>query len=385
MYKNIQPYGGEEGFTKGRLRLVKSLFGCGYILTGTHPAITANENLVCNNAKTMVNHAILASARERENVAPVISCNRAEVSLDLSQKVEIDEEACHQIKNKTCVDDGAGGGTKEQEERFRGELINGFYNGTLSRILALVGLKLNVMIASGDTDEERLALMGEKLLGHIWRPTSDKFVFMVVVNFSTSRSRGQKTSKDLSVEDIPKLPTMLLTKRMLLGFVMSQHDPMGIICPLLTILKIKLCGLHGPDVDLGWDEPIPSDLHKEWEETITMFLSIDEIELDRAVRPEGVSDPPELIGFADGSPLAYACEIYIRWTKTSSREPTRYVVRMVCAKARVTSVRGTTAPRSEMEDFHAITPNDLLLQRSKNTVPGVVYAWTTPSPGGRKP
>ena len=79
--------------------------------------------------------------------------------------------------------------------------------------------------------------------------------------------------------------------------------------------------------------------------------------------------------FADGSPLAYACEIYIRWTKTktSSREPTRYVVRMVCAKARVTSVRGTTAPRSEMEDFHAITQNDLLLQRSKNTVPGVVY------------
>ena len=55
MYKNIQPYGGEEGFTKGRLRLVKSLFGCGYILTGTHPAITANENLVFNNAKTMVN------------------------------------------------------------------------------------------------------------------------------------------------------------------------------------------------------------------------------------------------------------------------------------------------------------------------------------------
>jgi hypothetical protein len=238
-----------------------------------------------------------------------------------------------------------------------------------------VGLKLNVMIASGDTDKERLALMGEKQLGHIWRPTSDKFVFMVVVNFSTSRSRGQKTSKDLSVEDVPKLPTMLLTKRMLLGFVMSQHDPMGIICPLLTILKIKLCGLHGPDVDLGWDEPIPSDRHKEWEETITMFLSISEIELDdRAVRPEGVSDPPELIGFADGSPLAYACEIYIRWTKTktSSREPTRYVVRMVCAKARVTSVRGTTAPRSEMEDFHAITPNDLLLQRSKNTVPGVV-------------
>ena len=26
------------------------------------------------------------------------------------------------------------------------------------------------------------------------------------------------------------------------------------------------------------------------------------------------------------------------------------------------------------KDYHAITPNDLLLQRSKNTVPGVQYA-----------
>ena len=29
--------------------------------------------------------------------------------------------------------------------------------------------------------------------------------------------------------------------------------------------------------NLGWDEPIPSDLHKEWEYTITMFLQIGEI------------------------------------------------------------------------------------------------------------
>ena len=37
MYKNIQPYGGEEGYSRGRLRLVKSIFGCGFILSGTHP------------------------------------------------------------------------------------------------------------------------------------------------------------------------------------------------------------------------------------------------------------------------------------------------------------------------------------------------------------
>ena len=607
MYKNIQPYGGEDGFTRGRLRLVKSLFGCGYILTGTHPAITATENTVCDNAKNLVNHATLARASEIEEVVPVMKCARAVASLQIpeffeaeemgvsvakackrcrgckdcsfrgvmisrekemvvkrmedllkydeqEQKVsvsypwtedvckltnnigqaiafqssyerklikdktlldaynleirkamdrgaivklseeemrsysgpvsyvahhgvhkpdstttplrvvtntslknanaglspnecmqegpnalasllevligfrmyevalvydmtkayqsiatgelekhvrrivwrwgdvtaqwdvlaynvvtfgdqiaglilelvkklaaelgmEIDMEACHQIRNKTYVDDGAGGGTREQVERFRGELVDGFYNGTLARILALVSLKLKVMIASGDTDKERLALMGEKLLGHIWRPTTDKFVFVVVVNLSTSKKRGQRTGKDLTVEDIPRLPDMLLTKRMLLGFVMSQYDPMGLICPLIIILKIQLRGLYGPDVHLGWDEPIPSDLHKQWEEIIARFLEIGEIELNRAVRPAGVLDPPELIGFADGSLLAYACAIYIRWTKEKAapEDPDRYVVQLVCGKARVTSVRGTTAPRSEMSGFLILT------------------------------
>ena len=270
---------------------------------------------------------------------------------------DIDIEACHQIRNKTYVDDGAGGGTREQVERFRGELVDGFYNGTLARILALVGLKLKVMIASGDTDEERLALMGEKLLGHVWRPPTDKFAFKVVVNLSTNKRKGQKTGKDLTVEDIPRLPNIPMTKRMLLGLVMSQYDPMGLISPLIIILKIQLRELYGPDKALGWDEPIPEGLHRQWEELIAMFLEMGEIEINRAVRPAGVVDPPELIGFADGSLLAYACAIYIRWTreKVAPEDPDRYVVQLVCGKARVTSVRGTTAPRSEMCGFLILT------------------------------
>ena len=35
-YMNLQPFGGDDEFTRGRLRLMKSHFGCGYILTGTH-------------------------------------------------------------------------------------------------------------------------------------------------------------------------------------------------------------------------------------------------------------------------------------------------------------------------------------------------------------
>ena len=61
-------------------------------------------------------------------------------------------------------------------------------------------------------------------------------------------------------------------------------------------------------------------------------------------------DPPELICFSDGSLLAYAGAIYIRWTlaKNDDADTDQYVVRLVCAKARVTPARGTTAPRSEV-------------------------------------
>jgi len=33
MFMDVQPYDGDEGFTRGRLRLLKSIFGCGYILS----------------------------------------------------------------------------------------------------------------------------------------------------------------------------------------------------------------------------------------------------------------------------------------------------------------------------------------------------------------
>ena len=132
---------------------------------------------------------------------------------------------------------------------------------------------------------------------------------------------------------------------------------MGLICPLTIILKIELRNLFGPDVDLGWDEPIPREQHDAWVEILSMFLSMVEILIGRAARPAGVEDVPELVGFGDGSLLAYACVIYARWKvlKKCARDPDEFVVRIICGKARVTPVRGTTAPRSEISGFLILT------------------------------
>ena len=78
MYMNIQPYGGDDGFTRGRLRLVKSLFGCGYILTGTHPSISVAENSLTACAKTLVN-CVMVEKNEEENFPGCLSCHVTEL------------------------------------------------------------------------------------------------------------------------------------------------------------------------------------------------------------------------------------------------------------------------------------------------------------------
>ena len=138
---------------------------------------------------------------------------------------------------------------------------------------------------------------------------------------------------------------------------MSQYDPMGLICPLTIILKIELWNLLGPGRDLGWDDILPEDLRDVWVNLLTMFLRMDDIVVSRSVRPSGVEETPELIGFADGSLSAYGCAVYVRWklVKMGPEDPDQFSVKLVCAKARVAPVKGITAPRSELSGFLILT------------------------------
>ena len=70
------------------------------------------------------------------------------------------------------------------------------------------------------------------------------------------RKRGHIVTEDLCEASIPRLPEIRLIKRILLGFFNSQYGPMGLICPLLIILKINLLDLFGTRVKYGWDDPI---------------------------------------------------------------------------------------------------------------------------------
>ena len=88
-YRNLQPYGGEGTFTVGRLRLVHSMFGCGFILTGTHKSIVTRENVVSRHAKTLANCTVVQPWEEV--TVPTVSCNRAVMGLKIPEFFEAEE------------------------------------------------------------------------------------------------------------------------------------------------------------------------------------------------------------------------------------------------------------------------------------------------------
>ena len=114
---------------------------------------------------------------------------------------------------------------------------DGEYSGTLPKILARVGLHPKVLVRSGEKDPDILAQYNDRVLGHLWRPGEDVLIFTFPVNLSQKDRKGVRKSPDLVPSDIPMLPSMILTKRRLLGFIMSLFDPTGLTSPITLKLK----------------------------------------------------------------------------------------------------------------------------------------------------
>ena len=90
MYKNLHPYGGEESYTKGRLHLLRSKFGCGFVLSGTHVDIIAEENTLCKTAKVLVN-SVPALDDDIHESLNVVTCNRSVAQPTVMEFLEAEE------------------------------------------------------------------------------------------------------------------------------------------------------------------------------------------------------------------------------------------------------------------------------------------------------
>ena len=112
-------------------------------------------------------------------------------------------------------------------------------------------------------------------------------------------------NKDNLAIKLPKL-TVAKTKRQMLSQMASVFDPLGLLAPAMVRPKLLLRKLH--QMQLGWDDPIPPDCIKEWEEA-TEVLAVSA----RSSFPRGVYDGSgsvDLLVFCDASKSAMGFAVY---------------------------------------------------------------------------
>lgn len=120
-----------------------------------------------------------------------------------------------------------------------------------------------------------------KVLGVEWTPKEDILVFRPSVIFSDAVS----------------------TKARLLSSLMKLFDPMGMCLPWTVRLRIVFQDLWRGQI--GWDDPLPSDIAKKVE-----TLRMEALENDFTI-PRFTGRPAWVDVFADASPRCYSATLYV--------------------------------------------------------------------------
>ena len=166
---------------------------------------------------------------------------------------------------------------------------------------------------------------------------------------------------------------MSATKRAILGLIAKIFDPLGLITPVTTPLKVFLQRLFVENLE--WDEALPDILLNQWNFLVSKMKKPGDISIPRYYFGDIDEKPTELelYGFCDSSEQAYAAAVY---TKITVKGRPRTC--LVMSKSRVAPLSKLTIPRLELLSA-------LILARLIDTVKGafssifstkIVRCWT---------
>ena len=134
------------------------------------------------------------------------------------------------------------------------------------------------------------------------------------------------------------------TKRNVLKIIAHIFDPLGLIIPITTPLKVFLQKLLKQHLD--WDEDdLPDHLKIEWRRLVSFFKKTREIHVPRYYHGHlhEKSDKIELFGFCNSSEEPYAASVYAQVTQNSDSH-----VSLVTSKSRVAPLDKQTVPHLEL-------------------------------------
>ncbi|XP_055714836.1 uncharacterized protein LOC129808954 [Phlebotomus papatasi] len=158
-----------------------------------------------------------------------------------------------------------------------------------------------------------------KALGMYWHPETDLFSYKLTKNFAN-----------------------ICSKRGVLSAIASLYDPLGLIGPVIIFGKLLLQEAWGAEI--GWDEPLPTDILNRWNRYGEDLLGISELHVSRWVSSCDFPIAREIHIFCDSSSYAYGAVAYV---VTLDRSQERFA-KLVMAKSRIAPVQQITIPKLEL-------------------------------------
>lgn len=161
--------------------------------------------------------------------------------------------------------------------------------------------------------------VSSKTLGLGWFNSKDEFHFTSKINNDFSN----------------------VTKRSILSAISQIYDPLGLLSPVVIVVKALLQKLWLTKV--GWDDALPPDIVLYWKKFVESISNLYKLRIPRFV----MCDSPKVIElhiFTDASQIAYGACAYIRtWNANGD-----ITVKLLCAKSRVAPVKPVSIPRLEL-------------------------------------
>ena len=188
----------------------------------------------------------------------------------------------------------------------------------------------------------------QRALGVKWNLESDTFGFKVKVK--------EKPPSRLGI----------------LSLVSSVYDPLGFASPFVLPAKVILQDLCCRG--LKWDEVVPDENLKNWQQWLRDLPRLEEFSVNRYFELSGLGDASscELHHFSDASQVGYGAVTYLRLVNESGQIHCTFVM----SKARVVPLKRITIPRLELSVATVSVRLDKMVKRELELAVDQSFFWT---------
>jgi len=239
------------------------------------------------------------------------------------EEAELFPIACKSVSQDFYMDDYLGGADSiEKTIQLRDELIC---------VMKRAGMNLQKWLSNESCIIENLS---EK-------ESSDECMF----NYGTTKILGlywnaRNNMLQYKIKEYDENTTT--NKRKILAETAAIFDPLGLIGPIIVKAKLMIQNLWR--IRLGWDDPLPDNIHNEWLNYRKGLSTLNTLTIPRKIICNQKIIYTEIHGFADASMKCYGACIYLR-CKDDCGE---YTTNLICAKSRVAPLKTISLPRLEL-------------------------------------